>query len=64
MATEKEKATPNTSVPSTKDYVARNDKIAGLLTQVRLKGKSVKVKVAYSGRYGLGYDGCGTHTHK
>ena len=64
MATKKDKAISNTTVPSTKEYVARNDKIAGLLTQVKLNGKSVKVKVAYSGRYGLGYDGCGTHTHK
>lgn len=51
-------------VPSTNDHVTRNDKIAGLRTQIVIDGKTPKITVKYSGRYGIGYDGCGTHTHK
>ncbi|EDN66487.1 hypothetical protein BGP_1364 [Beggiatoa sp. PS] len=53
------------SVPSVTDYVKRNDKVAGLKTHLVLNSRGKKeVKVTYNGRFGLGYDGCGTHTHK
>lgn len=36
----------------------------GLKTVVMVQGNDVKIKLSYEGKFGLGYDGCGTHTHK
>lgn len=44
---------------------ARNDKVDGLSAKVGLgKDKQVKIKLQFDGKFGQGYDGCGTHTHK
>ena len=43
----------------------RNDQVEGLKAKVTVNNKNtVKVKLNYEGKYGQGYDGCGTHTHK
>ena len=42
----------------------RNDRVAGLQATIDSKGKYKRVTLTYKGRYGLGYDGCGSHTHK
>jgi hypothetical protein len=43
----------------------KNDRVDGLKAKVSLTadGKK-KTSVSYTGKYGQGYDGCGTHTHK
>lgn len=41
-----------------------NDKVDGLKAKVSFENKQKKVKMCYKGKYGKGYDGCGTHTHK
>lgn len=45
----------------------RNDLIKDLKVKVRLMNnetsKGKKVSFAYDGKYGMGYDGCGSHTH-
>jgi hypothetical protein len=43
-----------------KDCKMKNDIVKNLKTKVSAK----KVKVSLGGKIGLGYDGCGTHTHK
>ncbi len=42
----------------------RNDRVDGLKAKVSTTGKNKKIKLSYAGKYGQGYDGCGTHTHK
>jgi hypothetical protein len=48
----------------------RNDIVQGLKLKVQLKKENSKnrpklrISALYSGKYGLGYDGCGSHTHK
>lgn len=42
----------------------RNDRVDGLRGKIYFKGKQKKVVLKFSGKYGQGYDGCGTHTHK
>ena len=43
----------------------RNDRVDGLKAKVsNTTRKNKKVKLSYTGKYGQGYDGCGTHTHK
>ena len=43
----------------------RNDRVDGLKANVSIEsGKEIKVALQYEGKYGQGYDGCGTHTHK
>lgn len=41
----------------------RNDMVIGAQTEITLDGETLRVEVAYPGIYGLGFDGCGTHTH-
>lgn len=38
----------------------KNDIVSNLKTKV---SKS-KIKISFGNKIGLGYDGCGTHTHK
>ncbi len=42
----------------------RNDRVDGLKAKVATNGKKNRIKLSYTGKYGQGYDGCGTHTHK
>ena len=42
----------------------RNDRVDGLKAKVAIKNGKKKVVLTYAGKYGQGYDGCGTHTHK
>ena len=42
----------------------RNDKVEGLKAAVTVKAGKKKITLSYAGKYGQGYDGCGTHTHK
>ena len=42
----------------------RNDRVDGLKAKISTTKKEKKVKLSYTGKYGQGYDGCGTHTHK
>lgn len=44
--------------------VNRNDKVDGLKAKVTIKEGKKKISLSYDGKYGQGYDGCGTHTHK
>lgn len=41
----------------------RNDRVDGLKGKVTFDGTK-KISLEYAGKYGQGYDGCGTHTHK
>ena len=41
----------------------RNDRVDGLKGKVKVKNGERKVVFQYDGKYGQGYDGCGTHTH-
>jgi hypothetical protein len=45
---------------------ARNDRVDGLKAEVSVdtKKKTKKSVLKFTGKYGQGYDGCGTHTHK
>lgn len=45
--------------------VVRNDRVEGLKAKVEITptGKK-KTVLSFTGKYGQGYDGCGTHTHK
>lgn len=38
----------------------KNDIVKNLKTQV----SNEKIKISFGNKIGLGYDGCGTHTHK
>lgn len=38
----------------------KNDIVKNLKTQV----SNEKIKLSFGNKIGLGYDGCGTHTHK
>lgn len=38
----------------------KNDIVQNLKTDLSNK----KIKIAFGNKIGLGYDGCGTHTHK
>ena len=42
-----------------KKVVFKNDVVKNLNTEVT----SGKIKVSFGNKIGLGYDGCGTHTH-
>lgn len=43
----------------------RNDNVEGLKASVSVDdSKNINVCLQYSGKFGQGYDGCGTHTHK
>ena len=43
----------------------RNDKVQGLKSKVFLdKEGAKKISQHFTGKYGQGYDGCGTHTHQ
>lgn len=42
----------------------RNDRVDGLKAKVSFMGNHKKATISYTGKYGQGYDGCGTHTHK
>lgn len=46
------------------DESCRNDRVAGLKATIISDGEKKKVTLTYKGRYGLGYDGCGSHSHK
>lgn len=48
-----------------KDSVQRNDRVTGLKASTKSEesGK-IKLKLSFTGKFGNGYDGCGTHTHK
>jgi len=50
-----------------KDGKIRNDIIKGLKLKVQLPSSSnankQKIAYQYAGKYGQGYDGCGSHTH-
>jgi len=46
----------------------RNDIVKGLKLKVQLptqaqESKKAKITFKYEGKYGQGYDGCGSHTH-
>ena len=41
----------------------RNDRVDGLKCEVKIEDGKKEVKFVYDGKYGQGYDGCGTHTH-
>lgn len=50
---------------STVSNVKRNDRVDGLKAKVSVsKDGKKKTVLSYVGKYGQGYDGCGTHTHK
>lgn len=38
----------------------KNDIVKNLKTKITNK----KIKISFGNKIGLGYDGCGTHTHK
>ena len=38
-----------------KNYIVKN---------LKTKISSKKIKISFGNKIGLGYDGCGTHTHK
>lgn len=43
----------------------RNDQVNGLKTKVIVeKDGGKKTILRFAGKYGQGYDGCGTHTHQ
>ena len=42
----------------------RNDRVDGLTATVSLNNSKKTTVLTYTGKYGQGYDGCGTHTHK
>lgn len=43
----------------------RNDRVDGLKAKVTITAEGKKnTTLSYAGKYGQGYDGCGTHTHK
>ena len=43
----------------------RNDMVEGLTANASIESsKDIKVSLQYEGKYGQGYDGCGTHTHQ
>ena len=49
----------------TKENTVRNDRVDGLSAKVQVKDdKELKVSLKFEGKFGQGYDGCGTHTHK
>jgi len=42
-----------------------NDRVDGLSAKVTMgSDKKIQVKLRFDGKFGQGYDGCGTHTHK
>lgn len=42
-----------------------NDKVDGLSAKVTMgSDKKFQFKLQFDGKFGQGYDGCGTHTHK
>ena len=41
------------------EIIFKNDIIKNLNTEVNSK----KIKISFGNKIGLGYDGCGTHTH-
>ena len=44
--------------------IYRNDRVNGLKGKVLVdKNGNKKVVMSYDGKYGQGYDVCGTHTH-
>jgi hypothetical protein len=44
---------------------ARNDKVEGLKGKVTIDSKGrKKIVMTHEGKFGQGYDGCGTHTHQ
>ncbi len=45
-------------------FAKRNDRVDGLSAKIALNNNQKKVTLSYAGKYGQGYDGCGTHTHK
>lgn len=42
----------------------RNDRVDGLKANISLANGKKKITLSFAGKYGQGYDGCGTHTHK
>ena len=40
------------------------EELDSLKTKVTIQGNEIAIKISYEGKFGLGYDGCGTHTHK
>lgn len=46
----------------------KNDIVRGLKRKITIdkkeKGNYGKMSFSYNGKYGQGYDGCGSHTHK
>ncbi len=44
--------------------ITRNDRVTGLKAKVSVSNGTKKVVLSYTGKYGQGYDGCGTHTHQ
>lgn len=43
----------------------RNDHVDGLKAKVSITADGKKnTTLTFAGKYGQGYDGCGTHTHK
>lgn len=43
-----------------KKMVIKNDIVKNLKTKL----SNQKIKISFGNKIGLGYDGCGTHTHK
>lgn len=41
----------------------KNDKVDGLKGKVTIVDGKRKIVFSYKGQYGLGYDGCGSHSH-
>ena len=41
----------------------RNDRVDGLKGKVKVIDGKKKITFQYDGKYGQGYDGCGSHTH-
>lgn len=41
----------------------RNDRVDGLKGRVQMRNGKKEITFSYDGKYGQGYDGCGTHTH-
>lgn len=47
-----------------KEQTMRNDKVMGLKAKRITKNGKKTISFGFKSKFSLGYDGCGTHTHK
>ena len=58
-------AKPERSLKMNEKKEVRNDRVEGLTARASVdSSKNIKVALQFEGKFGQGYDGCGTHTHK